>query len=149
MLWLTQLQTQYGVPDGFLNSILKNLGKLQKLENMTAPLIRKKAKSLYFIKSKKITLKSGTTISFNPLSTIQQQMMSGPWASYYSSTRYSKEDLQTELLRELQQFMKENPRHSLKILFGDGFSKTRTRGGTMCNLFFFFFPFFFLSFNFV
>jgi len=79
----------------------------------------------------KIKLKSGTIIAYNSISSIQQQLMQIPSSKYYSSTRFSEDDLKSELLQELKGYLKENPRHAIKVLYGGGFSQTKTRGGTM------------------
>jgi len=143
---LIQLQTQYGVPDTFINIMLQNIDKLQQLDQTTAPQLRKKATKLYFNKSHKVILSSSTQISYNPISSIQQQIMATPQSQYYSSQRFSDEDRKSELLTDLTNYFKDNTKHSIKVLFGDGFSKTRSRGGTMCNLFYFYFIFIFLLF---
>ena len=137
ILWLTRAQTQYGVPDAFIDLLLQNTDKLKTLENQSGPQIRKKSKNLYFSKSRAISLKtSKKTIHYNSVASIQQQIMETPGAEYYSTERFSKEDLKCELFQDYEEFLRNDPRNSLKILFADGFSKTRSRGGTMCSFFF-------------
>ena len=131
MAWLVRRATLQGIPATFLDALLEpdNLNHLQELRGETMSKIKKNLDSKIYFLGHEISLKSGTKVTYVPITHSLQRSMLSKKAEKINETASTipAEAMWKEL--ESKGFFIDG-RNQVSVLYWDPFRKWRSKGGS-------------------